>query len=216
MKAAIVQGGLGAGDRCPSCGGTSGVAADDDGYSCLVCGGPRVLVDAPIVRPGAEKPLLERARQLRTRRATWGVAAGVSAGIGLVALLVSSVVTLTLHLGENGGEVAAALVLAPLLFSFFGFSRVRMASHAVRAALESAELVVVGEIARARGGTIEPAELAAILHVPVTRAEELSAEAQVERLLTQGEPSPPARVRVDSGESADVNESVEKRRDRVP
>jgi hypothetical protein len=208
------------GDRCPLCGGTSGVTEDDDGYSCLLCGGPRVLVDPPMARRGGEKPFLERAKRLRTRRATWGVAAGVATAAGLVALVVSGVLALVVHLGGNGGEIAAALVLGPLLFAAFGFARVKQTSAAVRGALDEAELTVVGEIAQARGGSVDTAELSSMLHVPIRRAEELSARAQVEGFLSSTEPLPAVRVRVDPGElpdrTADPSDPLEtERRDRA-
>jgi hypothetical protein len=177
-------------------------------------------LDPPVARKGGEKPMLERAKQLRTRRATWGAAAGVATAAGLVALVVSGVLALVVHLGENGGEIAAAAVLGPLLFAAFGFARVKQTSAAVRAALDEAELTVVGEIAQARGGSVDTAELASMLHVPISRAEELSARAQVEGFLSRTEPLPPVRVRVDPGEppdpTADPSDPLEtERRDRA-
>jgi hypothetical protein len=199
------------------CGETSGVTRDDDGYSCLLCGGPRVIVDPPFAREYQEKPFLVRARELRKKRAAWGVAAGVATAFGAFALVVAGVLALIIHLSAAGGELAAALVLGPLLFATFGFARVKTASTAVRAALGEAELVVTEEIARSRRATVDAAELSAILHVPLARAEELAARAQVEGFLG-GEERPPAdRVRVDPGDVSEPSDALGTApRNRVP
>lgn len=193
---------------------------DNDGFSCLLCGGPRVLVEPPIAREGGEKRFLERAKQLRTRRATWGVAAGVATAFGAVALAVSAAMALVMHLGANGGEVAATAVLGPLLVGAFGFSRVRRTSSAVRSALDEAELVVVGEILKALGrSAVDPGELAKMLHVSPARAEELAAQAQVEGFLTSADallpPGERLRVDADLGSDQSVEALEAERRDRV-
>jgi hypothetical protein len=147
----------------------------------------------------------------------WGVAAGLATTFGLFALAVTSVLALVMHLGANGGEIAAAAVLGPLLFGAFGFSRVRRTSGAVRAALGEAELRVTGEIARSRGGSIDSRELAKMLHLSPARAEELAAEAQVEGFLSSTDALPEGRFRV--AEEAPPEQNTElletERRDRA-
>jgi hypothetical protein len=211
------HGRLGAGEQCPLCGGRGGVTPDDDGFACILCGGPRILVDPPIVRAGAEKPFLERANRLRTRRRAWGVTAGVATAFGLFALAVSAVLALVMHLGANGGEIAAVMALGPLLFGAFGFSRVRRGTVEVREALAEAELSVVGEIARSRGGSVDSGDIARMLHVSPARAEELAAQAQVEGFLSSTDALPEGRFRV--AEDAQTEQGLDpleaERRDRA-
>lgn len=198
------------GDRCPLCGGDAGVQPSDDGFSCLLCGGPRIVVDAKIARSGRERPHLERARGLQKSRATWGVLAGVAGAAGAVSLVVSGLAAAFFHLGDTGGELAAAFTLGPLLFSAFGFSKVRAASRSVAAAMSDAEVAVAEDLARARGTPLEGPELARVLHVTPTRAEELSASLQVESFLAAPEAAPAPRMRVDAGDApADADGDVE-------
>jgi hypothetical protein len=195
------------------CGGTGGVTEDDDGFSCMLCGAPRVLVDPPVVRSGREKPLLERAKRLRARRVFWGVTAGLATASGLFALAVSSVLALVMHLGHAGAEVAAALVLAPLLFGALGFARVRRTNVDFRRTLDDAELAVVGEITEARGGSVDAGELSRLLRVSPARAEQLSAQALVEGFLTGTGTStsalPEARLRVDAEAQSESDTTAE-------
>jgi hypothetical protein len=211
---------LGAGDPCPFCGGTAGITPDGDAYVCLVCGSPRVLVDAAVPRRGAEKPLLERAKRFRNRRAAWGVGAGVAAAFGGIALVLGAVAALFVHFGPVGFVVFAAFALCPLALSAIGFRYAARAGSEARAALEEARVAVAKDLYRARGGVIRAEELARILRVPADQAEVLLARAQVEGFLDGSEPvEANGRFRIeDSLESpgAAPSDPDDRRRRRTP
>jgi hypothetical protein len=183
---------IGAGDPCALCGATSGVAKDHDGYACLMCGAPRVPVNAGIDRPRAEKPLLERAKQSKLKRAGWGVVASLSMALGGAVLALGAVAALLFDFGITAQAGYGAAVITPLFFSALGFLRSRRAGRDARSAVEAAQTIVAGELIAARG-TLEASELARLLGVSVERAEHLIATAQVDRMLTG-----PDRFRVEN------------------
>lgn len=177
---------LGAGDPCPMCGATSGVAPDHDGYACLVCGAPRVLVSTPIERPRREKALLESAKGNRLRRAAWGVVGSLALALAGAVLAIGAVASLVFDFGATTHAVFGSLVLTPLIFSVVGFSKSRSAGRKARGDLDAAQRVVAKELVSARAG-VDANELATLLRVPLSRAEELVAEAQVDRMLEEGD-----------------------------
>jgi hypothetical protein len=188
--------GIGSGDPCPICGATSGVTEDDDGFACLVCGAPRVPVTSPVRRPHNEKRLLERAKQSRLRRAAWGVVASLAMAFGGAVLVLGAVAALLFDFGVTAQALYGALVVTTLVVSGAGFWKSRRAGRDANAALEAAQVVVANEIISERGA-IEASELAALLRVPVPRAEELIATAQVDRMLAGDQ-----RLRVEEEASA--------------
>jgi len=172
----------GASEPCPLCGAMSGVATDHDGYACLVCGAPRVPVNAAIDRPRAEKALLERAKQSKLKRAGWGVVASLSMALGGAVLALGAVASLLFDFGVTAQAAYGALVITPLFFSALGFLRSRRAGRDARTAIEAAQTVVAGELIAARGA-LAASELARLLGVTVERAEHLISTAQVDRML---------------------------------
>jgi len=206
-------GALGAGDRCPMCGAASGVAPDHDGYVCLVCGAPRVLVTAALERPRRERPLLEEANAQRLRRAAWGVIASLSMAFGGAVLAIGALGSFFFHFGPFAVAAYGSLVLTLLFVSAIGYWRSRRASRNARAALEAAQVIVTEELAEARGQRLDADELASLLRVPLARAEELLATAQIDRMLEGGD-----RLRVEDGADqrpADLNPVETKSRDKA-
>jgi hypothetical protein len=204
---------LGAGDRCPLCAATSGVTRTSDGYQCLVCGAPRVLVTAALPRSGAEKPFLERAKSLGLRRAAWGVAAGIAAAVGAAGVVLGGILALLLGFHGTTGAVLALTVIAPLAFAAVGFRNVRRSSEAMHAALGEAELAVAQDILRAKG-TVDAAELGRLMALPVDRAESLLAQAQVETFLDAG-PEAGVRLRVEDEPPVEAETQAPSSRERV-
>jgi len=204
---------LGEGDRCPSCGGTAGVSEEDDGYRCLVCGVPRVVVDGIVQRRGSEKPLLEQAKALRLKRAALAVVGAVLLLLGAVTLCFTTVAALVF--GALGVKSLVFLIGAalPLLFSFAAFIASRRTNGAIAAAMADAELAVAKELiaSRAAGDAVQ---LARLMRLPAGRAEELFGRAEVERFLSTGdEPAP--RVRVEEPVEPDATEEEGNRRNRT-
>jgi hypothetical protein len=190
---------LGEGDRCPSCGATGGVAKDDDGYVCLLCGAPRVLVDGTVHRRGSEKPLLERAKTLKFRRAAFGVIAALTLVLGVVSLAFSTIAALLFGAFGAKGFVFGLAAIVPLGISLASWLTVRRSGAAIRAAMTEAEIVVAKELIAASAARTT-ADLAQMMHLPAGRAEELFGLAEVERLLDQPETPPLERIRVEADE----------------
>ncbi len=205
-------------DRCPVCGAMSGVVADDDGYSCAVCGAPRVLVTMRVERPHAEKSLLEAGARIRSRRAAWGVAAGIATLVAAIGLVVWGIVGFWAHAGAPIREALGLVTFAPALFAALGFASVAHLSRRLRRELDAATLVVTEELVRARAGTLDSAELAVLLAVPIERAEMLLARAQVDDLLeddARAENAPRLRVNSEPDAPTEDDESRASRRDRT-
>ena len=188
----------GASEPCPGCSSRAGAVEGDEGFVCLLCGMPRVLLTEALARSGDERPHLERARSLRLDRAAWGVAASVAAAFAGLALVAGAAVSLLADPGVLARAALSALVIAPLLASAFGFRRVSKLGAAARSAMEEAELVVLGDVQRARG-SVDARALAELLGSRVEHAERLLLRQQVERLL-EG-PEPP-KLRVEPGEES--------------
>jgi hypothetical protein len=190
---------LGEGDRCPACGATGGLAEDDDGYSCLVCGAPRVLVDGNVQRRGSEKPLLDKARALKLRRTAFGIIAALTLVLGVVSLALASIAALFFGMLGVKGFVFALAAVVPLAASLASWLTVRHSASAIRATMTEAEVTVAKELVAASAAR-DAAELGRLMRLPSGRAEELFGLAEVERLLDQPEVPSPERLRVEADE----------------
>ena len=199
MNRAVPANRLGVGDPCPFCGATGGVSETDDGtYICLVCGQPRVLVEGGVARAFGEKRWLLRSKALKLKRTAWTVAAGVTGAASLFFGTVVGLVQWSIGLPSGWLEFAVGLAAMPLLVALFAFSRASRAGKQSADALEKAQATVAQEVLRAGGPDVDATELSRKLRIPVTRAEELLAMAQVEKFLTEEPaPAPGPRVRVD-------------------
>lgn len=201
---------LGEGDRCPACGARGGVAKDDDGYICLMCGAPRVLVDGNVQRRGSEKPLLERAKTLKFRRVAFGVIAALTLLLGIVSLALSSIIALLFGALGVKGLVFGLAAVVPLGASVASWLTVRRSGTAIRAAMTEAEVIVARELIAA-GAARNPADLGRLMHLPAERTEELFGLAEVERLLDQPDAPPLERLRAETDEPPHVDSETELR-----
>jgi hypothetical protein len=201
---------LGEGDPCPACGATGGVAKDDDGYVCLMCGTPRVLVDGNVQRRGSEKPLLERAKALKFRRAAFGVIAALTLLVGVVSIGLASLTTLLFGALGVRGLMFGLAALVPLGASLASWLTVRHSGAAIRAAMTEAEVMVAKELI-AVGAARTARDLGRLMHLPTGRTEELFGLAEVERLLDQPEAPPLERLRVGTDEPPLVDSETELR-----
>ena len=203
----------GEGDPCPICGSKAGVVADDEGYLCLVCGAPRVLVTSVIPRPGGEKRWLEEAKKLRLRRAGLTIVAGIAVVVALAAFGIGGVLALLVHFGDAARIVWSATVLIPMFVAFIAYRKAALATESARAAIEEAEVVITEELVRARG-SLDAAEIASLLGVTVERAEALLGRAQLDKMLEQQLPER-LRVRDDAPDGADASSSAEREREQT-
>jgi hypothetical protein len=200
---------LGANEECVFCGGKGGVAPDQDGHHCLVCGAPRVLVDSPVTRVPSEKPDLVAVQKAQRGRMAWSAGAAVSSFFGVLGLAASGMVALFTGFTDHGpGAVAAALaaVVLPFATAALGFTRARQRGTEVKNAYERARLAVTGDLVRARGA-LDAGSLSRMLHVSADQAEQLLALAEVDGLL--GDTGvPETRLRVDDAAPEPDREAV--------
>lgn len=186
---------LGQGDPCPHCQATSGVSPDGDGFICLVCGGPRIVVEGAIERAHGEAELLRRAKHLGSRRLAWAVGGGVMTAMAVLSLLIATLLLWATDLGALGAGLVLAAASIPALVAVTSFRKAGSLSAEARDAIEQAWRRAALEVLRARGAAVEPAELAQTLHVSEDRAIQLLAHAQVEGLLDDA-PARAPRLRV--------------------
>lgn len=191
---------LGAQDACPHCGAHAGITADGAEYRCLVCGGPRIVVDTPLARPGGEKPHLERAKSLRTARAVWAVGGSVVGAFGLLSLGTALLVAWIAQTGALASAAMAVLAAVPLVLGLYAWRKAQRLSRDAKAEMARARRVAASELIALRSGHMDPPELARILRLSEDEALELIAESQVDRFLSEGPAGP--RYRVVTGDEA--------------
>ena len=198
-------------DSCPHC----NVVADVEphaalGFRCLVCGGPRVVVDAPQVKlsPAAREPL-KTARRGHTRHLLFTAGGLALLGVGGLALLLSGLVLLA----ASPGPLLTGLTLLgcslPLLAGTWAMTRAAAARKLRGEALHAARLAAL-EDAQAALGQLDAERVSQLMRIDAEQAELLLAEASVASML---EPAAP-RLRIDAGptetEQADPsNEAAE-------
>jgi hypothetical protein len=183
------------GQRCPHCGAVADVERHSAlGFSCLVCGGPRVAIDAPnIVLSSRTLAALESAGREQTKHIMFTAAGLVLAAMGGLALLLATVVVLAASPGllpTLATYVGASVPLAAGLFAL-----VRAASaRTIRAdALHTAQVSALGDVQQ-QLGSLDAAGAARVMRLEPERAELLVAEASVVALLQD---APPPRLRIE-------------------
>lgn len=182
-------------NRCPHCQAIADVEAHAPGFRCLVCGGPRVALNIPSVVPSARTNVeLRNAGAEQTKRLVFGAAGLALAGMGVLALLVTSVVLLSTN--PTAWLTLAAYVASsvPLATGFYALARAGRASKAGAEALRAAQVSALGDV-QAVTGVLEAKRVSEIMRITPERAELLLAEASVATLLNE---APLPRVRVDS------------------
>jgi hypothetical protein len=183
--------------RCPHCNAFAALQPDNGGYRCALCGGPRILVETDVPRPGGEAPLLREARRLGVHRIAWAVGSSIATAAAVISALIALGIAALFGVGATGALALGVLALMPLVFALYGWKKVGALSRQSAAKLDEARVAVAREVIAAHAGRIEPRALSQILRVPEDSAIQLIAEAQVEQLL-QPEPVPAGRrVRVD-------------------
>jgi hypothetical protein len=194
--------GLAADQTCPHCGVQAGVEEDGDEFRCLVCGGPRIVIDVEIERPGGDTPHLQEAKRLKRSSAFWAIGGTALGGVTAV----SAATALLFYLLANPGLVASAglaiVVAIPLMLSLYAWSKAKSLTGQVQSELANARRIAVSEVLTARPG-IEAPELSKIFRTSEDAALQLIAEAQVDSMLRAPEP----RYRV--GVTGDPNEEID-------
>ena len=180
--------------QCPHCHAVADVEPHRAlGFSCLVCGGPRLALDLPGASLGAlTNQLLEGAGREQTKHIMYTAAGLVLVAMGALALaLVSGVVLVAAPgaLPTVAAYVAAAVPLLAGALALVGAARARAERGR---ALRQAQVRAVAEL-QAELGALDAARAAQLLRIPSERAELLLAEASVASLLNEA-PAPRLRV----------------------
>lgn len=181
--------------QCPHC----HVVADVDphaalGFSCRVCGGPRLALDAPNASLGAPTvQLLEQAGREQTKHIIYTAAGLLLAATGALAL---AVVTGVVLVAEPGAVAALAAYVAAAVPGSSGVLALVLASRARRqraSALRQARVRAAAEL-QSQLGPLDATRAAQILRLSPEEAELLLAEASVASMLSE---LPPPRLRVE-------------------
>jgi hypothetical protein len=183
-------------NRCPHC----HVVADVErhaalGFSCLVCGGPRLALDAAQLRLGAEtNALLVSAAREQTKHIVFSAAGLLLTGMGALALVIASVVVLAAAPGLLPSVAAYAGAAVPVVAGLLALSRAAGARGQRAKALRAAQVRAIADV-QANMGPVDARRAAELLRIDADQAELLLAEANVASLL---EEAPAPRLRIDA------------------
>jgi hypothetical protein len=184
----------GEGNRCPHCHVLAEVAPHATlGFCCLVCGGPRVALDSADVSLGAQtNQALVNAGAEQTKHLMFSAAGYVLAGMGGLALLIATVVALTVSTGAAATVAAYLAGAVPLAAGLFSLTGARAARKRRNEALRIAQVSALSDV-QAVKGALSAAGVAQLMRISPERAELLLAEASVASMLNE---VPAARLRV--------------------
>lgn len=176
---------LGEHQRCPHCRAVAGVEPSEQArFVCAVCGGVRIPIeDAAIARSPEQLDLLRRATAARSATAIWSVIAIVVGAFGVFSVLVLWLVISFAHPPALASVVAALAVLVPFAFAGFSWRRARLGAVEFGPTLEKAWIAAAADVARARGGELDAAELAKVTRIAERDADRLLARMSAESLL---------------------------------
>ena len=183
-------------NRCPHCHAVADVERHQAlGFSCLVCGGPRLALDAPTVIFSAQtNTLLESAGREHTKHIMFSAAGFLLAGMGALAVLIASVVVLAAAPGLVPSVAAYVSAAVPLVVGLMALSGAAGARTRRALALRAAQVRALAD-AQATLGPLDARRAAELLRIDEGRAELLLGEASVASLL---EEAPAPRLRVDA------------------
>ena len=205
----------GEGNRCPHCNAIADVEPHAAlGFRCLVCGGPRIALDAQFGAPSqATKQALEAAGRAQTKHLMFTALGLLLAGMGALGLVVASLAVLAASPGTLAALAALAAAAVPSVAGLLTLRRAAGARKQRAEALHAARLAALGDV-QAAAGPLDAARAAGILRIDPEQAELLLAEASVAALLQPDAP----KLRIDAPASTllddetDVAPNTEKQR----
>lgn len=203
-------------NRCPHCNAVADVEPHAAlGFRCLVCGGPRIALDAQFGRPSqATKQALQAAGREQTKHLMFTAAGLLLAGMGGLGLLVATLAVLVASPGVLAALAAFAAAGVPSVAGLLTLRRAAGAHKQRAEALHAARLAALSD-AQAVTGPLDAARAAGLLRIAPEQAELLLAEASVAALL---QPMPEPKLRVDApagtllDDETDVAPNTEKQR----
>lgn len=209
----------GGGAVCPACGTAHGeasrcphcqVVADVEphaalGFRCLVCGGPRVALDVQGVAPSARTDAaLHSAGQEQTKHLMLSAAGFALGGMGLLALLITSLVVLSTSPSALLVATAYLASAVPFVVGMLALARAASARQLRAQALRSARVSALSDV-QAVTGELPAERVSTIMRISPEQAELLLAEASVASYLNE---APAPRVRVElAGADAKAHET---------
>jgi len=190
-------------NRCPHCSATADVAPHATlGFSCLVCGGPRVALGLPNVTLSARtSTALTSAGSEQSKHVMFSAAGFLLAGMGALALLIATVVVLSAAPGPLSTLAIYLAAAVPLAAGGLALTGARAARSRRSEALRSAEMSALADL-QAVTGPLAAAQVAELMRLSPDRAELLLAAASVESFLDTG---PAPRLRVEALGAAPAN-----------
>jgi hypothetical protein len=193
--------------RCPHCHAIADVEPHAAlGFRCLVCGGPRVALDVQGVAPSARtNAALQGAGQEQTQHLMLSAAGFALGGMGLLALLITSLVVLSTSPSALLVATAYLASAVPLGAGLLALARAARARQLRATALSAARVSALADVQAVTG--VLPAErVSAIMRISPERAELLLAEASLASYLNE---APAPRVRVDATDGASAPGAAE-------
>jgi hypothetical protein len=185
----------GEGNRCPHCHTIADVEPHAAfGFRCLVCGGPRIALDAELGAPGPEvTSLLGAAGHEQTKHLMYSAVGLLLGGMGALGLLISAIVVLASSPGALPSAMAFLGASVPLVAGLLALTRAARSRKARDEALHAARVSTL-QSAQQQLGTLDASRAARLLRVSPEQAELMLAEVSVSALLS---PSPEPRLRVE-------------------
>ena len=169
---------------CPHCGAVAHVRQQEElRYVCNVCGGPRIeLTNREVALSGNEMAPLQQAKSALGSRRLWRVGAIVGA-LGTAA--VSGITLIGLLFGFGAGWMTAGIIFALPLIAMLagGISRSRAHSQTIARAIHAAWQSAAKDVALDARDGITAEQLAQQLHLPVSDAEHLLTQLNIEDQL---------------------------------
>jgi len=161
--------------RCPHCHVIADVEPSDDArFVCSICGGARIVIDDASIVPSPETiDALRRANQARTARMNWRLIASIAGPFGVLSVLALWVAISFAQPPALATFVAGLAALVPIGFGAFAWKQSGAEASSFRAPLDRAWTLATADIARARGKTLDAAELAKLTRIGKNDAERL-------------------------------------------
>lgn len=187
-------------NQCPHCHAIADVERHSSlGFRCLVCGGPRVALDVQGVRPSERtNAALQQAGTEQTKHLMFSAAGFSLVGMGLLALLVTSLVVVSVAPSALLAATAYLASVVPVAVGAFALSRAAGARKQRSGALRSAQVSALADVQTVTG-VLTTARVSEVLRISGEQAELLLAEASVASYLNE---APAPRVRVHAAEPA--------------
>jgi hypothetical protein len=141
-------------------------------FRCPACGSPRIPLAAEQPASSETMAHLKAARGASSSQLAWKAAAGVSAGFGVLGLLIMTGVFAIVSPPLIPIIASYLLASSPLLFAAIGFKNASKRSGQVSGELQQAWLIAARDIARSKG-IMRASDLTSVMRIDEKQAEQL-------------------------------------------